>query len=65
MWNFSWQERRWDGAGYENWDKILDEVTERGYNAVCIDAYPHLAFSTGFNSYYEFTNCLEPSEENK
>lgn len=42
MWDFSWLERRWTGAGYENWDKILDELLLRGYNAVRIDAYPHL-----------------------
>ncbi|MGC9341734.1 MAG: cellulase-like family protein, partial [Bacteroidales bacterium] len=42
MWDFSWLERRWPGAGYENWDKALDELVERGYNAVRIDAYPHL-----------------------
>lgn len=43
MWDFSWLERRWSGAGYENWDTALDELVERGYNAVRIDAYPHLA----------------------
>lgn len=42
MWDFSWLERRWPGAGYEDWDKVLDELAERGYNAVRIDAYPHL-----------------------
>jgi hypothetical protein len=42
MWDFSWLERRWPNAGYENWDLILDELLERGYNAVRIDAYPHL-----------------------
>ncbi|MEX0324944.1 MAG: cellulase-like family protein [Puniceicoccaceae bacterium] len=42
MWDFSWLERRWSGAGYEDWDVILDELVERGYNAVRIDAYPHL-----------------------
>jgi hypothetical protein len=42
MWDFSWLERRWDGAGYEDWDIALDELVERGYNAVRIDAYPHL-----------------------
>lgn len=42
MWDFSWLERRWDGGSYEDWDKALDELTERGYNAVRIDAYPHL-----------------------
>jgi hypothetical protein len=42
MWDFSWLERRWPGAGYEDWDNALDELIERGYNAVRIDAYPHL-----------------------
>lgn len=42
MWDFSWLERRWPGAGYENWGYALDELVERGYNAVRIDAYPHL-----------------------
>lgn len=43
MWDFSWIERRWPGAGYEDWDQVLDELVERGYNAVRIDAFPHLA----------------------
>ncbi len=42
MWDFSWLERRWEGAGYEDWDKALDELVERGYDAVRIDPYPHL-----------------------
>lgn len=42
MWDFSWLERRWPGAGYEDWDRALDELVARGYDAVRIDAYPHL-----------------------
>ncbi|MDX2150714.1 MAG: cellulase-like family protein [Bryobacteraceae bacterium] len=42
MWDFSWLERRWPGAGYEDWDEALDELKRRGYDAVRIDAYPHL-----------------------
>ncbi|MDL4861087.1 cellulase-like family protein [Halomonas elongata] len=45
MWDFSWLERRWPGAGYEDWGKVLDELKERGYDAVRIDAYPHLIAS--------------------
>jgi hypothetical protein len=42
MWDFSWIERRWPGAGYENWDEALDGLVGRGYDAVRIDPYPHL-----------------------
>lgn len=42
MWDFSWLERRWPGAGYEDFDLALSELKERGYDAVRIDAYPHL-----------------------
>ena len=42
MWDFSWLERRWPGAGYEDWDQALSELVDRGYDAVRIDAYPHL-----------------------
>ena len=42
MWDFSWLERRYPGGGYNDWDTALDELAERGYNAVRIDAYPHL-----------------------
>jgi|SRR5579872_1846004 len=42
MWEFSWIERRWPGAGYEDWDQALDDLVLRGYNAVRIDPFPHL-----------------------
>jgi hypothetical protein len=42
MWDFSWLERRWPGAGYEDWDEALEGLKARGYDAVRIDAYPHL-----------------------
>ncbi|MEN1784513.1 MAG: cellulase-like family protein [Bacteroidota bacterium] len=42
MWEFSWLERRWPGAGYEDWDTALAELVKRGYNAIRIDAFPHL-----------------------
>ena len=45
MWDFSWLERRWPGAGYEDWNVALDELAARGYDAVRIDAYPHLVAS--------------------
>jgi hypothetical protein len=42
MWDFSWIERRWTGAGYEDWPLVLDELRERGYDAIRLDAFPHL-----------------------
>lgn len=42
MWDFSWLERRWPGAGYEDWDVALTELADRGYDAVRVEAYPHL-----------------------
>lgn len=42
MWDFSWLERRWPGAGYEDWDQALSELKARGCDAVRLDAYPHL-----------------------
>ena len=42
MWEFSWIERRWPGAGFEDWDQALDELVVRGYDAVRIDPFPHL-----------------------
>lgn len=42
MWDFSWIERNWIGSGYEDIYQALDELCERGYNAVRIDAFPHL-----------------------
>ena len=59
MWDFSWLERRWPGAGYEDWDKALDELVERGYNAVRIDAYPHLCANDPFADYW-----LDPHWDN-
>ena len=51
MWDFSWLERRWPGAGYEDWDLALDQLAERGYNAVRIDAYPHLVSADPYRSW--------------
>ena len=38
MWDFSWLER----PEYDDWDKALDELQERGYNALRIEGYPGL-----------------------
>ena len=52
MWDSSWLRRRYAGGGFESFDKALDELVERGYNAVRIDAFPHMIANTpeGTNS---------------
>jgi len=43
MWEFSWLVRRTGNeAEYADWDKVLDELAERGYNCIRLDAFPHL-----------------------
>lgn len=51
MWEFSWLERRWPGAGYEDWDQTLSELVERGYDAIRIDAFPHLIYNDPVKEY--------------
>jgi hypothetical protein len=47
MWDFSWLLRRHPHGGFENYDRALDELAERGYNAVRIDVFPHLVGLAG------------------
>jgi hypothetical protein len=43
MWEFSWLLRRsGEQNEYADVDRILDELVERGYDCVRIDAFPHL-----------------------
>jgi hypothetical protein len=42
MWDSSWIRRRYAGGGFENYSEVVGELVERGYNAVRIDAFPHL-----------------------
>lgn len=43
MWDFSWLVRR-NGieSEYEDWDQVLFELRERGYDCIRIDPFPHL-----------------------
>lgn len=57
MWDFSWLQRRWaPEAEYQDPAMVLDELVDRGYNCVRIDAFPHLlAQGTGGPAAGRFT----------
>ena len=42
MWDNTWLLRHYKGGSFEDWDKCLDELLERGYNALRIDCFPQL-----------------------
>ncbi len=47
MWDFSWVLRHDQGheigSEFANWDLVLDELVARGYNAIRLDVFPHIA----------------------
>jgi len=42
MWDFAFLTRHVKGDSFENYDKVLDEAIERGYNTIRIDPMPHV-----------------------
>jgi len=40
MWDFSWLFMHYKGGAFENYDKVTNELLERGFNTVRIDAFP-------------------------
>lgn len=40
MWDYSWILRHHRYGEFENWDKVLEQLAERGYNAIRIDVMP-------------------------
>ncbi|MDD5706718.1 MAG: cellulase-like family protein [Kiritimatiellae bacterium] len=43
MWDFSFLFGHYPGGPFEDWDRALDELLERGFNTVRIDCFPWLA----------------------
>ncbi len=46
MWDFSWILRHHKYGEFFDWDKALDGLAERGYNAIRMDAMPQFIAST-------------------
>jgi len=40
MWDYSWILRHHRYGEFEDWDRVLDELSQRGYNAIRMDAMP-------------------------
>ncbi|MCK5463653.1 MAG: hypothetical protein KAI95_11580 [Bacteroidales bacterium] len=45
MWDFSWILRHHRYGEFENWDRVLEGLADRGYNAIRMDAMPQLLAS--------------------
>lgn len=40
MWDYSWLNCHYPGGAFEDYDRVTDELLERGFNTVRIDAFP-------------------------
>ena len=40
MWDFSWLYQHYDGGYFQDYEEVTDELIERGFNTVRIDAFP-------------------------
>ena len=53
MWDYSWLEQHHRGGSFADYDRVIDELVERGYEAVRIDVFPHLIASDRFGNTQE------------
>ena len=59
MFEYSWLvQRTGRQAEYADWDKVLDEVVERGYDCIRIDAFPHVIAADNDGNYLEQVTFL-------
>ncbi|HEY8665054.1 MAG TPA: cellulase-like family protein [Tepidisphaeraceae bacterium] len=58
MWDFTWLLRHYPNGAFEDWGRCLDELQERGYDALRIEIFPHLLANDpqgGRQDVYRFT----------
>jgi hypothetical protein len=53
MWDFTWLLQHQEYAAFEDWDKVLDELVERGYNAIRIDVFPQMVAADPYGNIAE------------
>ena len=61
MWDFSWLNQHYEGGFFEDYNKVFDELIERGFNTVRIDAFP-LVIGKLENDNQEVTISAAPLE---
>ena len=61
MWDFSWILRHHRLGEFENWDKVLDELAERGYNAIRFDCMPQFVATDHNGHIVEEFRCIKDS----
>jgi hypothetical protein len=59
MWDFSWILRHHRYGEFENWDQVLEGLSERGYSAIRIDAMPQFIVSFNDGSVKESYRCIK------
>ncbi len=59
MWDFSWILRHHRYGEFENWDRVLEGLVDRGYNAIRIDAMPQLVASDSDGNIVEEYRCIK------
>jgi len=47
MWDFSWLNSHYPGASFADFDQVTDELLERGFNTVRIEAFPWIIGNLG------------------
>lgn len=59
MWDFSWILRHHRYGEFENWDQVLEGLSNRGYNAIRIDAMPQFIASYSDGTVMEEFRCVK------
>ena len=60
MWDFSWLNCHYPGGDFEDFDRVTDELLERGFNTVRIDAFPLVIGQLIENKEKTFTVPADP-----
>jgi hypothetical protein len=60
MWDFSWLYGHYQGGPFEDFDHAIDELKQRGFNTVRIDAFPLLVDSLARQGQKQYRKPADP-----